>query len=70
MNKIYHYLYTIDDLKDDHRGLINLNTEDPPDPDDDDWRDVIAYLDRHSFDVSQPVIQRLLEYAQDQLRGR
>jgi hypothetical protein len=70
MSKIYHYLYTINDLKDDHRALLNLNAEDSPEPDDDDWQDVIAYLDRHSFDVSQPVVQRLLEYARDQLRGR
>ena len=69
MNKIYHYLYTIDDLKKDHPGLHNLNSDDPPGPEVIDGRDVFAYLDRYSFDVSSSVVQKLVEFAGRQLRG-
>jgi hypothetical protein len=69
MNKIYHYLYTIDDLKQDHPGLQNLNSDDPPGPEIDDCRDVFAYLDRYNFDVNSSVVQKLVEFAGRQLRG-
>ncbi len=66
MKKIYHYMYTLDDRENNHPVLLKL---DPPDPDEyaDSCRDIFGLLDRHSFDVSNAVVRKLVDYAGRQI---
>ncbi|MFO7924303.1 MAG: hypothetical protein R6U58_11480 [Bacteroidales bacterium] len=67
MKKNYHYLFTLDDLKGRH---FLFQETDSLFPDEDKmYSDVIYYLDQQSFDVSNTVIRKLVEYAGMQIGG-
>ncbi len=63
MKKIYHYLYTLDDLEEkDHPELHELDSY--ASDQNDSFRDVYSFLDRQYFDVSRSVVQNIVKYAE------
>lgn len=61
MKKNYYYLYTLNDMDPGPSELIDFNSFYPDE--DGIYRDVISYLDQQSFDISNSVVTRLVDYA-------
>ena len=65
MKKNYYYLYTLNDIDPGPSELIEFNSLYPDE--NSFYRDVISYLDQQSFDISNSVVARLVEYAGNQV---
>jgi hypothetical protein len=60
MKKSYHFIYTLDDLVESESELLEPETCFPDEGD--NFRDVKLFLDQQSFEISNSVIQKLLEF--------
>jgi hypothetical protein len=67
MKKNYYYLFTLNDMDPGPSELIEFNSLYPDE--NSIYRDVISYLDQQSFDISNSVVARLVEYAGNQVRN-
>ena len=61
MKKNYYFLYTLNDMDPGPSELIDFSSLYPDE--EGIYRDVISYLDQQSFDISNSVVARLVEYA-------
>jgi hypothetical protein len=64
MKKIYHYLYSVDDLVGCNGELTDIDSF--IQGDEGPYYDVFAYLDCHQYDIRGSVVKRLVEYANRQ----
>lgn len=61
MKKIYHYLYSVDDLVGCKGELTNIDSL--IEFHEGQYYDVYAFLDRQQFDIRGTVVKRLVDYA-------
>ena len=66
MKKNYHFVYTLDHEENSDPQLLEFDSWFPDK--DENFSDVLSYLDQQKFDIRNSVIKKLVEYAGRQSR--